>query len=89
MNLEEIKWDRDWFSKVPRSYWKSMGNRRKFLEDFAIKLNIKNASDWGKVTYRQISEEGGAGLLVQYYKGSLFNCLQSVYKGIPTILLLI
>lgn len=44
-------------------------------------LNLKNASDWGKVTYRQISEHGGAGLLVQYYKGSLFHCLQSVYKG--------
>lgn len=45
-----------------------------------MKLNIKNPKDWGKVTLHQLNELKGAGLL-NYYKGSLFTCLQSVYKG--------
>lgn len=61
-------------------YWQSKENRRKFLNGIAVKLNIKQSSDWGKVITKQIYELGGAGLL-KYYNGSLFNCLQSVFIG--------
>ena len=57
-----------------------MENRRKFLDEVAIKLNIKNESDWGKITTKQIYELGGAGIL-HYYNNSVFHCLESVYKG--------
>ena len=80
----EIKWNREWFlniPKFPKSHWQSALNRRKFLDEVAIKLNIKNESDWGEVTTKQICEFGGAGLLTSYYNGSVFDCLQSVYKG--------
>lgn len=66
--------------QVPKSHWQSMENRRKFFDEVAINLNIKNASDWGKVTIRQFCKFGGAGIL-NYYNNSLFSCLQSVYKG--------
>jgi hypothetical protein len=58
-----------------------MENRRNFLDEIAKKLNIKTPSDWGKVTYDYFCELGG-GSLLGYYHGSLFACLQSVYKGI-------
>lgn len=61
--------------------WKQPRNQRKFLDDLAIKLNIKNSSDWGRVTCKQFYEFGGGGLLRHYYNGSVFDCLQSVYKG--------
>ena len=54
-------------------------NQRKFLDEVAIKLNIKEASDWGKASYDQFCEIGSG--ILSYYRGSLFDCLQSVYKG--------
>lgn len=82
--LEDVTWKREWFqniTKVPNSHWKSMENRRKYLDAIAIKLNIKTPSDWGKVAIRHVYSLGGYGIL-SYYNGSLFTCLQSVYKGI-------
>lgn len=58
-----------------------MENRRRFLDDFKMKFQVKNPMDWGHITVRQISAAGGAGLL-NYYSGSLFKSLQSVYAGI-------
>lgn len=81
MIVIEIKWERDWFPQVPRLYWRSMENRRKFLDEIAIKHNVKKLSDWGKVTISQIRQFGGAGLL-KYYNNSLFECLKAIYKGI-------
>jgi hypothetical protein len=46
------------------------------------KLNIKTPSDWGKVTVQQFYAFGGSSLLKYHHNGSLFTCLQSVYKGI-------
>ena len=67
--------------QFPKSHWRSAANQRKLLDEVAIKLNIKNASDWGKITTRQFYEFGGSSLLTSYYNGSVFQCLQSVYKG--------
>lgn len=77
----EIEWKKEWFSKVPNSYWKSMENRKMLMDQIAKKLNIKNPSDWGKVTQNCIYELGGCSLLTRYYNGSLFACLQSIYQG--------
>lgn len=57
-----------------------MENRRKFLDEMAIKLNINKSSDWGKVSVKQIHEFGGSGIL-NYYKHSVLHSLQLVYKG--------
>lgn len=59
-----------------------MENRKKFLDDFAAKLNIKKPSDWGKIKSSQFQELGGASLLSYYYNSSPYACLKSVYKGI-------
>lgn len=57
-----------------------MENRRNFLDEIVKKLDIKKPSDWGKVTVKRFFELGGSSLL-NYYNGSLFGCLQSVYQG--------
>lgn len=62
-----------------------MENRKKFLDEIAVRLNIQSPSDWGKVTQQHIYDLGGSSLLSNYYNGSLFACLKSVYKGIPSI----
>lgn len=81
ISKKEVKWKRDWFTQVPRMHWQSMENRRKLLDEIAIKLNIKTISDWGKVSLQQFREHGGTGIL-NYYNWSLFDCLKSVYNGI-------
>lgn len=86
VTLEDIKWKREWFIKLPNSYWKSMENRKKFLDEVALKLNINSPKDWGKVTQHLCNELGGSGLL-RYYNGSIFACVQSIYKGIYRFLL--
>lgn len=62
-----------------------MENRKEFMDEIATKLNIKNPSDWGKITVRHVYELGGVTLLSRYYNGSLYSCLKSIYQG--TILL--
>lgn len=59
-----------------------MGNQRNFLEEVKKKLNIKEPSDWGKITIKDMRKVGGGSLLTGYYKGSILACLRSVYKGI-------
>lgn len=78
---EGIEWKQEWFVRSPRSHWQSMENRRKFFDQLAVTLNLKNPSDWGKISLKQICAMGGAGILY-YYKNSVFYCLQSIYKGI-------
>lgn len=84
LNLfQDIEWKKEWFSNIspfPNRYWQSLDNRKKFLEEFATKFNIKNPQDWGRITTSQVCEAGGVSLLSMYH-GSLFTCLQSVYKG--------
>lgn len=78
--LGDIHWKEEWFD-IPKSYWGSIDNSKNFLDKVAKQLSIQAPSDWGKVTSWRLCELGGRSLL-NYYNGSLFACLQSVYKGI-------
>lgn len=76
----DIEWKREWFQYIDTFSWKFMGERRKFLEEVAVKMNIMHPKDWGRVTTRHLLKLGGVGLL-DHYNGSLFHALRSVYKG--------
>lgn len=85
----DVEWERDWFShgaRVPNSNWKSLSNCRQFLDEFAMKFNIERPSDWGKISTSKIHEAGGGALLVHYFDGSLFKCLQTTYQGAFVVL---
>lgn len=84
INHLDIEWKKDWFSNIPhfpQSYWKSMENRKKYMDELAVKLNISHPSDWGNVSIQRIYELGGGSFLKLYYNDSLLACLQSIYKG--------
>lgn len=51
------------------------------MDQLAIKFNIQEPKDWGKITAQQLHENGATSILNNYYSGSLFGCLQTVYKG--------
>lgn len=80
-NEIDIEWNKNWFSNLIKSDWKATENRKNFMDELALKLNIKSPKDWGKVRLRTIYEQGGGALLNKYYGGSLFTCLQSLYPS--------
>lgn len=83
--MSEIEWKKEWFPNIPnvqKSYWISLDNRKKFLEEIAFKLKIKKPSDWGKVTKHEFRKLGGNTLISYYYSNSLFNCLKDIFKGV-------
>lgn len=63
-----------------RRSWNTIESHRNFLEKLKVKFQIREPSDWGKVTIQDINAHGGASLL-KYYQSSLFKCLQSIFTG--------
>jgi hypothetical protein len=51
------------FERVPRNFWKDMGNQRKFFDWLAKELDILTPSDWYRVSANAIVAKGGGGLL--------------------------
>jgi hypothetical protein len=54
--LAEVHPEYDWlpwrFEKCPRNYWDDMKNQRKFMDWASKQLDIKDMSDWYKLTYK-------------------------------------
>lgn len=90
-----IAWKREWFVNIPKyspSFWKIEANQRKFMELLASEYNIKNPTDWsrvsnsfikkkgGKVIYQTYVQVIGKGLLTRF-NNSLFLALKSVYPN--------
>ncbi len=60
--MKDILWKTEWFENVPKyshSFWDSIGNQRKFLEELAAKYSISCPSDWRRVTCALIHKNGG------------------------------
>jgi hypothetical protein len=70
------------FSRVPRGFWSSLQNQRLFLDDMALKMDVKSVDDWYSVTRSKVIQHGGAGLL-KHYNGSVAKMLQTVYPEYP------
>lgn len=66
--------------KNPLGFWLHKANQRIFLNSLAKKLSIKYPSDWGRITAREIIENGG-GSLLKHFGWSSPKMLQSVYAG--------
>ncbi|MEO2017892.1 MAG: hypothetical protein ABGZ53_26370 [Fuerstiella sp.] len=73
--LREYRPDVDWkpwcFRKVPNGYWRRPGNRRRYFEWLADRLQYQSMSDWESLTRQSVCETGGAGLLSHLFGGSL------------------
>jgi len=79
----EISWKKEWFENTnafPRKYWMNEENHRSFLDQLAKKHKVKEPSDWGKVTTKDILESKGKRLLDCH--GTFFNALQSAYPDV-------
>lgn len=63
---------------MPKGYWKSRKNCRRFFEEFAAAKGITQPSDWQRVTVTDIKEAGGGGLL-SAFNFSLLEALRASF----------
>ena len=78
----EFKWKRLYqIRQCPHEFWinhwKNLENQKAFLNDLALKFNIKSMKDWIYVNESQVKDQGGLGIL--YFHGSLRNALMEVF----------
>eukprot|EP01114_Cavostelium_apophysatum_P010240 TRINITY_DN23747_c0_g1_i1.p1 TRINITY_DN23747_c0_g1~~TRINITY_DN23747_c0_g1_i1.p1 ORF type:complete len:212 (-),score=32.79 TRINITY_DN23747_c0_g1_i1:90-725(-) len=69
------------FERFPPNYWQNIKNQRQFMDELALKLDIKQPSDWGCVQQKTVNESYGSGLLSEY-GNSLPRLLKGVYPEI-------
>ena len=80
--LETIYPENDWKPgvfrrKMPANHWNDVDNQRELFDRIAQKYKISNAQEWDRVTYQEVVNEGGSGVLKQYT--SLFSALKTIY----------
>ena len=63
---------------LPRRYWESSENARKFLDSLAAAHDIKEAEDWRRISPVHMVEAGGSGLL-RRNSNSVLEVLRAVY----------
>ena len=63
--------------KIPRNYWNSLDNQRKFWLHVKSSLHLQSIEDLNSVSVHDIHKLGGSGLLSKYK--SLYHALDSVF----------
>ena len=66
---------------VPRRYWISMINQRALMDEIGTKIgaSLADLSPWYNVTVRELGALGGASILRNYYRSSVYAMLKAVY----------
>ena len=62
--------------RKPTGFWESEENVKNFLENLKIKLHLKTAEDWNKITSNHVKIEGGSSLLHSFsmYELKVLGC---------------
>ena len=76
----EFSWKENERIRVPRNYWKSKENCKKFLDEFSKYYQIENPDDWYRISTFQIAQFGGSGLLYTY--NGLIGVLEEFYSSV-------
>jgi len=82
----EYEWIPWKFDVTANGYWKDNTNHTKFVIWLGEKLGYKTMEDWYKITIQQISDNGGCGLLKNYYNSSPSQFVKAMfpdYEWIP------
>jgi len=76
-------WDVSRFSSRPRSYWSSLENQKKFMDQIGVQLGVRdNLDGWYSISSSSLLPLG-AGSLLTRYNGSLSKLLAAVYPNHP------
>eukprot|EP00026_Physarum_polycephalum_P007313 Phypoly_transcript_07372.p1 GENE.Phypoly_transcript_07372~~Phypoly_transcript_07372.p1 ORF type:complete len:546 (+),score=62.83 Phypoly_transcript_07372:102-1640(+) len=77
----------DKFLRVPRNYWASKENRRKFFNSFASSRNFEPLIPqcWYNVPFDEFNKAKGGAAVLNYYGGYACNALMDLYPNIGLI----
>lgn len=74
---------RPWlFNSVPQSFWKHIGHRQEYVFWLGKRLGYRKPRDWFQLTREHFCRNGGAGLLVGHYKGSIQRAILELRPGL-------
>jgi len=82
-HFKEYPW-REWLfsSGVPRNFWQSKQNRRRYLAWLGETLGYRSQEDWYEVSQELFASHYGSGLLSQYYRGSPEKALRDLLPNV-------
>ena len=58
------------FKQVPDGFWNDKNNQKKYTEWLGKKKGYEKLDDWYQISYKNIYDNHGSGLLKNYYNGS-------------------
>ena len=64
------KWIPWLFARTPQSYWRSEKNRKAYMTWLGKRLGFTKLDDWYGLTQQHFRDNGGNGLLANYYRNS-------------------
>ena len=73
------KWMPWMFKVTPMGFWTDKKNHKIFFEWLKSQLGYQQMEDWYNLTVAHVYNNGGKGLLANYYNNSPAKALQSVY----------
>ncbi len=77
--LSEYNW-LDWkFNTTPLHFWKNEKNHKLYADWLGETIGYKNMEDWYEITVSIIKQNFGGGLIINYYNGSPYLFLKSVF----------
>ena len=74
--LPDYAWLPWLFSKAPRGFWDEAENRRAYMKWLQGTLQLETEENWYQLTEESFNENRGAGLLTNYYHGSILSALE-------------
>eukprot|EP01114_Cavostelium_apophysatum_P021704 TRINITY_DN7644_c0_g1_i1.p1 TRINITY_DN7644_c0_g1~~TRINITY_DN7644_c0_g1_i1.p1 ORF type:complete len:421 (-),score=51.35 TRINITY_DN7644_c0_g1_i1:63-1325(-) len=67
------------YHRTSLSYWDNRNHHREFFDHIFKSLGFTSFQDWYKLSAKDVTAKGGAGLLNHFYGGSLVKALKAVY----------
>lgn len=74
-------WEEWRFRQVPRDFWASKQNQRRYLDWLGRQLSFSKKEDWYRLTPSLLTANHGTTLLANYYRGSVPNLVSSILEG--------
>src|SRR5205823_849979 len=75
----EYNWNTWNFAIVEKGVWRTIENQRSFFDSLATQFQIAKQGQWYQKLNEDVNNNGGMGLLVNYYRGSLQKAMETVY----------
>jgi hypothetical protein len=76
----EIDWELWKFTRIPKEFWRNNLQLRRFFDDAANRLNLKEQEDWYNINKEELEDKIiGANKILKYFGDCLCKALSKAY----------